>query len=130
MALDDALRQRGFRRWYERQLIESHVYLVTGFLSLIMMAVALEVTEFRSSAANFAFLVAVALAGALVCIGSWRKFTEILFRAEAVAEQAVCPMCGTYGRFDVVSARDATDAVTGRIVDVRCRTCAHEWPIG
>jgi hypothetical protein len=29
MALDDALRQRGFRRWYERQLIEAHAYLAS-----------------------------------------------------------------------------------------------------
>ena len=29
----DGIRRLGFHRWYERQLIESHVYLVTGLLS-------------------------------------------------------------------------------------------------
>jgi hypothetical protein len=130
MALDDALRQRGFRRWYERQLIEAHAYLVTGFLALIMMLVALEVVEFRSSAANLLFLVAVASAGGLVCVFAWRRFSVTLFRAEAIAEQAVCPGCATYGRFAVVSAHDAPDTVSGRVVHVRCRQCAHTWRIG
>lgn len=130
MAIDDALRQRGFRRWYERQLIESHAYLVTGFLALIMMAVALEVIEFRSSAANLLFLVAVASAGGGVCVVAWRRFNETLFRAEALAEQAVCPACGTYGRFEVVSAHDSPDTLSGRVVHVRCRNCAHDWRIG
>jgi hypothetical protein len=130
MALDDALRQRGFRRWYERQLIEAHAYLVTGFLALIMMLVALEVVEFRSSAANLLFLVAVASAGGVVCVFAWRRFSVTLFRAEAIAEQAVCPGCATYGRFAVVSAHDAPDTVSGRVVHVRCRQCAHTWRIG
>jgi hypothetical protein len=130
MALDDALRQRGFRRWYERQLIEAHAYLVTGFLALIMMLVALEVVEFRSSAANLLFLVAVASAGGVVCVFAWRRFSVTLFRAEAIAEQAVCPGCATYGRFAVVSAHDAPDTVSGRLVHVRCKQCAHTWRIG
>jgi len=130
MPIDDAFRQRGFRRWYERQLIESHAYLVTGFLALVMMAVALEVIEFRSSAANLLFLAAVAGAGGLVCLFAWRKFTETLFRAEAIAEQAVCPSCGAYARFAVVSAHNSPETVSGRVVHVRCRQCAHEWRIG
>ena len=130
MAFDDALRQRGFRRWYERQLIESHAYLVTGFLALIMMAIALEVTEFHSSAANLLFLVAVAGVGGVVCVAAWRRFNATLFRAEALAEQAVCAGCGTYARFEVVSAHDSPDTVSGQVVHVRCRQCAHEWRIG
>ncbi len=41
MRLDDAIRRRGFRRWYEQQLIDGHLWLVTGFLALIMMLIAL-----------------------------------------------------------------------------------------
>ena len=40
MNLSAAIGARGFRRWYERQLVESFAYLTTGVLSLIMMAVA------------------------------------------------------------------------------------------
>jgi hypothetical protein len=130
MAFDDALRQRGFRRWYERQLIESHAYLVTGLLALIMMAIALEVTQFRSSVASLLFLVAVAGAGGVVCVLAWRRFSDTLFRAETLAEQAVCPGCGAYARFEVVSAHASPDTVSGQVVHVRCRQCAHAWRIG
>ena len=40
MPLDEAIRKRGFRRWYERQLCDGHAHLVTGLLSLITMAIA------------------------------------------------------------------------------------------
>jgi hypothetical protein len=60
MPLDEAIRKRGFRRWHERQLYESHAHLVTGLLSLIMMAIAIEMIEFRASAAGLVALVTIA----------------------------------------------------------------------
>ena len=33
----DDIRKRGFKKWYERWLIESLAYLVTGFLCLILV---------------------------------------------------------------------------------------------
>jgi len=33
----------GFRRWYERQLYESHAYLVVGLIGLILMLAGVEV---------------------------------------------------------------------------------------
>ena len=91
MRLDDAIRERGFRRWYERQLIDGHLWLVTGFLALIMMLIAIEVVPFRSSAGALVLLTAIALAGGGVCLVAWRRFTRILFRAEHLGAQAVCP---------------------------------------
>jgi hypothetical protein len=81
MDVGDAIRRHGFRRWYERQLFESHAYLVTGFLCLIMMAVAIEVSEFRRSAAGLLALAAVAVAGGGICLLAWRRFNRQLFRA-------------------------------------------------
>jgi len=40
MPLDEAIRKRGLRRWYERQLCDGHAHLVTGLLSLITIAIA------------------------------------------------------------------------------------------
>jgi len=74
--------------------------------------------------------VAVAGAGGLVCVIAWRKFSATLFRAEALAEQAVCPSCGAYARFGVISAHNAPGTLLGRIVHVRCRQCARDWQIG
>ena len=35
MSPADGIRKLGFRRWYERQLIESHAYFLTCFLCMI-----------------------------------------------------------------------------------------------
>jgi hypothetical protein len=129
MRLDDALRERGFRRWYERQLIEGHAYLVTGFLSLIMMAIALETMEFRESIANALALVVVAGGGGWLSIFAWNRFRGLLGNAETLAEQAVCSQCNTYGRFEVIEAHDSEQACTGRALTVRCRKCEHCWHI-
>ena len=130
MSVDDAVRERGFRRWYERQLIESHAYLVTGLLSLFMMAIAIEMIEFRESVSNAIMLAAVAAVGGWLTLFAWKQFSRLLFRAEALAEQAVCAQCATYGRFEVLDARDASDSVTGRSFCVRCRKCQYEWRMG
>lgn len=37
MELAEGIRKIGFARWYERQLMEAHLYLVTAFLCLILL---------------------------------------------------------------------------------------------
>jgi hypothetical protein len=130
MHLDEALRHGGFRRWYERQLIEGHVWLVTAFLALIMVAIALEAIDFRASRANVLALGLVVLAGVGLVTFAIRRFHVLVGRAEALAGQAVCSECRSYGRFDVVQACNSSDSITGRSVRVRCRACAHEWSMG
>lgn len=130
MVLDDALRRGGFRRWYERQLIESHAWLVTAFLALIMMALALEVVEFDRPFATVGALVAIAAVGGALVVYAFQRFRLLMTRAEVLASQAVCAACRSYGRFEVVQARDSTESISGRNVRVRCRGCAHEWNIG
>ena len=114
MKLETAIGARGFRRWYERQLVESFAYLTTGVLSLIMMAIAMEMFEFRSTAAGLVALVAIANNHA---------------RAEYLAERAICGNCHVYGRFALVSSREMPDTPAGWSLDVRCRECGHEWTI-
>jgi len=127
MRLDDAIRERGFRRWYERQLIDGHLWLVTGFLALIMMLVAIEVVPFRSSAGGLLLLTLVALAGGGVCLLAWRRFTRTLLVAEYLAERAVCPGCATYARFTIEAAAETPAAVAGWRLTLRCRQCGHGW---
>jgi hypothetical protein len=130
MRFDDVLRKRGFRRWYERQLIEGHAYLVTGILSVIMMSIALETIAFRESLPNALALVVIAGAGGALAIFAWTKFTGLMSNAEALAEQAVCTQCNAYGRFEVLEAHDSREARTGRALTVRCRKCEHCWQMG
>jgi hypothetical protein len=129
MTLDASIRASGFRRWYVRQLYESHAYLVTGLLSLIMMAIAIEVSEFRSSAAGLVALIAIAAIGGGLCVFAWRRFNHLLFRAEYLAERATCAACGVYARFELTSARAMPRSVAGCSMDVRCRACGHAWTI-
>ena len=129
MLLDEAISKRGFRRWYERQLYQSHALLVTGLLSLIMMAIAIEMIEFRRTAAGLLALVSIAAVGGGLCLYAWRRFTDLLFRAEYLAERATCAACKVYGRFDILSAKEAADSPAGCSLDVRCRACGHAWSI-
>jgi hypothetical protein len=125
-----AIGTRGFRRWYERQLVESFAHMITGVLSLIMMAIAMEMPEFRSTAGGLIALVAIAAVGGGLCIFAWLRFHQLLARAEYFAEQATCGRCRTYRRFAVVSSRERPDAPAGCSIDVRCRACGNAWTMG
>ena len=125
----DAIREQGFRRWYERQLIEGHAWLVTGFLSLILTAIAIEVISFGDSIGGMLVLLAVGAGGAALCLYAWLRFNRQLFLAEHVAEQATCQACRAYAKLVFVSASHDASAVQGRSIRVRCRKCGHEWAI-
>ena len=129
MDLVESIRAMGFRRWYERQLIESHAWLVTGFLSLIMTALAFEMIAFRESLGGFLSLVAVGGGGVALSLYAWLRFNRQLFMAEHVAGQATCTSCRTYGRIAFVSLAADVRAPTGGQMHVRCRACGHEWSI-
>jgi hypothetical protein len=125
----EAIRARGFRRWYEQQLYESFAYMITGFASLVMMAIALEAIEWRRSAAGLLALITVAVVGGGLCVFAWRRFHRLLHRAEYLAERATCAGCGVYARFEVLGARDDPQSPAGCALDVRCRGCGCEWTI-
>ncbi|CAG1002086.1 hypothetical protein BURK1_02939 [Burkholderiales bacterium] len=129
MNLAESLRSHSFRRWYERQLVECHLWLVTGFLALIMTAIAVEMIAFRDSAAGMVAMIAIGGGGAALCLYAWLKFNRQLGLAEHVAGQATCSTCRTYGRLSFVSASHDAGAVMGWAVRVRCRSCGHEWSI-
>ena len=129
MDLVESNRAQGFRRWYERQLIESHAWLVTGFLSLIMTALAFEMIAFRESLAGLLSLIAIGGGGVALSVYAWMRFNRQLFMAEHVAGQATCTSCRTYGRIAFVSLAADARALHGGLLRVRCRNCGHEWSI-
>ncbi len=124
----------GFRRWYERQLVEGHAYLVAAFLALILLLAGFEALEQRSFVAT-AVLVVVAAAAGTFCIVAWRRFVVLLGRAEQFAGQAGCPTCKTWGRFDVIAEEssqrdDPPEAGRPHWLRVRCRCCSEHWTLG
>lgn len=135
MQASDYILRHGFRRWYERQLIESHAYLALGFVALILMLSGAEVlSDMRSGTGYLGTLVMAALGGLMVLV-AWRRFNVLLARAERFAEAATCPECKTWGKFRVLSQESTPDdeppeAGRPRWLRVRCAQCGGEWKLG
>lgn len=123
MKLADGILKHGFRKWYERELLQSHGHLALTFLSGVGVMGAFEaLTTFRAWSDQLTNLLAL---GACIGIGLWslRRYLYLLNHAEAVAHQAVCGQCGTYGRLRLVTRTPSNG------VGVGCTRCQHEWHI-
>ena len=128
----EGIRKYGFRRWYERQLIESHLYLVTGILALFMAIACFEDFGSRNPAWETLLRLAATTAGIGVCLWTFRRYLNMLALAEHAAERSVCATCGTYRGLELaartVSPVESEEGVL-LPVGVRCRKCGHEWTI-
>jgi len=126
------IRKLGFKRWFERQLIESHLFLVTCFLCLVLVLAVLEELASHASVLERTVMFAVMLGGTALGIFSWNRYRAILFRALQLSERSTCEGCGAHARFSVV---DSGRAYVGDIVEnhdeawlkVRCAKCGHQW---
>jgi hypothetical protein len=107
----------GFRRWYERRLIESHAWLVSCFLCALGIAASLEGVSLRRPEAipTLAFV----FAAGLVCWYALQRYRVIMDEAERLGEQSTCGSCKTYARFSVIADYPK--------MNVRCRKCGNEW---
>lgn len=135
MHATDYIQRHGFRRWYERQLIESHAYLALGFVALIMLLAGAEVLGDMKSGASYVSTITVAALGGVLMLVAWRRFNALLARAERFAEGASCPECKTWGKFRVIgeeaaTADDPPEAARPRWLRVRCAQCGGEWRLG
>jgi hypothetical protein len=124
MTLAEGIRSRGFRKWYERELLIGHSHLALLLFCALGLMMALEAAfRFRTPADQL-----IDGAAVLACAGAglWalRRYLFLLMRAESLAHQADCPGCGAYGRLHLVDPNAAGDTVA-----VRCKGCAHEWRI-
>ena len=135
MASLDLIRTIGFRRWYERQLIECHAWLLTWFLALIVLVTGVELVGQGARAWG----VMLALCGLALSWTSWRRYRRMLEVAEALGMRADCPSCGAYARFKVKSAgptplpdggdpapEDKADALW---MKAKCSRCGCEWAL-
>jgi hypothetical protein len=135
MDIVEGVRKYGFRKWYERQLIEAHAWLVTGFLALILAFALFEVLNDMAAARQRLLLTAGAVAAAVASVLAWLRYHRTLEATELAAELAVCPHCGTYGRLTVVRSSPQSPAAVERQpiladlphLQVRCRKCQGEW---
>ena len=102
--------------------VENAHMLLTLLATIGMMASfeAFKGADMAGKLLDVVFIIACAI------IGLWalRRYLYLLMHAEEVANQAVCPACGTYGRFSVVG-----EDVTRGEVQVRCHKCSEHWKI-
>jgi hypothetical protein len=145
MKLQEGIRTHGFRKWYERELLQSHAHLVLAFACAIGLVAAFEAAwRFRGTMDQLTDGVA-----GIVCaaVGLWalRRYLYLLHHAEAAANQADCPQCKAYGRLEVAAEPAAPNHAVARPpsgpspdnqpgdallpVAVRCRQCQHRWTI-
>ena len=123
MEPSDSIGRLGFRKWYERQLIEAHAWLVSCVLCMIAVAAFAEEMGFRLGVLRDAGLFGLIVASVRIASFSWKRYLAIMTEAERLAERSVCPGCGAYGIFFVAPAP------RGSLMDVRCRRCSAGWTI-
>ena len=123
------IRKWGFRRWFERQLAESHVYLVSCILCLIVVLAAFEVLGSRVSAFERAMMSGLAIGCGILGWICLERYRIILSRALHFSGRSTCTNCSTYGRFQVLdSARgDVSEGFRESWLKVKCSKCGHEW---
>jgi hypothetical protein len=133
-----SIRKLGFRRWYERQLIDSHLALVTCILSGIAVAICLDSVNFKEFGWRpFSMLLLVFAALVLAWI-SFRRYITVLQRAELYGQRSTCENCHAYGRFEILAT--GMDKVPGDVANavapldaawlrVKCRMCGTAWRI-
>jgi hypothetical protein len=121
--LADGVRQVGFRKWYERELLSSHAHMVLAFLAVIALLGSFEAMRGASAGDQPLNLLGV-LASAGIGIWALRRYLFLLMRAEEVANQANCADCGTYGRFRIVGENQQSQETL-----VCCLKCQHNWTI-
>jgi len=124
MQLVDGIRRLGFRKWYERELLESHAHLALTILCALALLGAVEATELFSGWVDQLVDALAVIVSAGVGLWALRRYLFLLMHAEHAANQADCPACGTYARFTLVEVRPASQTVT-----VCCRKCSHQWSI-
>lgn len=118
------IRRLGLRKWYERELLQSHAHLVLLLLCTLALLASAEVYSRQAPLADQLTTLACALISAALGLWALRRYLYLLNHAEFVADQAVCGHCDTYARLDLVD-----DAAASAPLKVRCRHCAHCWTI-
>lgn len=124
MKLAEGIRRHGFRKWYERQLLQSHGHLALTFLCMVGVFAAIDGMRGATGWGERSEEILTAL----VCSGTglWalRRYLWLLQHAELAAHQADCPQCKAYGRLELAQSDASGDRVA-----VRCRACGHGWRI-
>jgi hypothetical protein len=109
----------GFRKWYERRLIEAHAWLLTALLVAIFVEASLEQIGSRGHGLAWLGTAGGIFVGGLIVWHGLRRFFALLVEAVRYGSQSTCAVCKAYARFEIVGEYPG--------ITVRCRKCGHEW---
>lgn len=141
MELSKEVGKRGFRSWYERQLIASHLYLTACILSAFGVAVFIGAYRSSGGAARGLVMLLAGFVSGVIAIHAWQRYRSMMTRAQRLADKATCAKCGTYGRLGVTDASriahpvyddrgvSNADDVDAAWLRVECKGCGHTWTI-
>ena len=135
MAIPQAIQRRGFRKWYERELLVGHSHLVLLLLCVLTLVGGME--AFVQPEGQRLLMGACVLVAAAIGLWALRRYLFLLTRAEHIANQAVCAQCQAYGRWTVepqaAMARAKADPGSEDDAPARmrvcCRGCGWRWQI-
>ena len=118
------IRRLGFRKWYERELLQSHMHLVLLLLCSLGMLGSAEAFSQRPVLSSQLTMLACALVSAAIGLWALRRYLYLLNHAEYVADQAVCRQCDAYAKWDIADENPGE-----RRFNVCCRKCGNRWAI-
>jgi hypothetical protein len=117
-----AIGKLGFRRWYERELLVCHAWLVACLLCAFALLAVLEDLNVREAGWSAVPMLLAAFAAGCIAWYALARYLSMLMRALRLAERSTCPGCGAHGRYRLVGA-------SARAMTVHCRECEKEWNI-
>ncbi len=129
----ERIRSKGFRKWYEGCLGESHLHLVTTIQCLIAVLGAIEQGGPYNAWDKTAWLLLVTVGLGSLGAWCWHRYFTILQVAQFLVSRADCPHCDAYARFTLTGTstrpdEDGPDAVRQTpVLIVVCRKCGTGW---
>jgi hypothetical protein len=136
MDMATRIRTIGFRKWYERELIDCHLSFTTCLLSGLTVAACLEAVSFAEFGWKPATLLAIVFGSVALAWYSWRRYITVLERAETYGSRSSCPDCKAYARFEIIASGQTAEgphldppstALPYPWLRVRCRKCGATW---
>jgi hypothetical protein len=118
-AIPERIRRLGFRRWYERELIVGHGWLVACFLAMIVAVAGLELLSYREGFVELVADLSVVAGGTWLGWLGWSRYRLAMGRAGSIGDQAVCGGCGHFG-FRAGEAH-------GERLSASCPRCRRQW---
>ena len=122
------LQRVGFRKWYERQLVDGHASLVTAFLCVIAIACGAELVSVKDQTLGIVGNAAMIFGSAIIGWAAIKRYQRVLVEAEWLGEQANCAICGRYG-FSLPKDQQIMSRNDKWQFKVHCKKCQHQWDI-